>query len=190
MKPLKTRKKLHKILKKLSESKSVIPNLFKNRFQQHFNGIKYQREDGVTEIYYVGIIDVLIQYQGKKRIEGFIKSVAYAGEEVSVSQPSYYASRFYKFMRDIIGKPPNEPESSSSSSEFEEEDVLGDLPEPGSGEIIRPEQPPAPPEKDKRNPAMSTGQGARDSKRGITRGGTGGANQPKALDKGSIPPGQ
>jgi len=137
-------------IKKLAESKTNITNLYKNKFQQHFNGIKFQGEDGTTEIYYVGIIDVLIQYQTKKKIEGFLKSVAYAGEEVSVSQPSYYASRFYAFMRNIVGKPPSEPESSSSSSE--ETKFLDDLPEPGTGEIIRPENS----DKERRNTAMST----------------------------------
>jgi len=136
-----------------------------------------------VEIYYVGIIDILIQYQARKKIEGFFKSVAYAGEEVSVSQPGYYANRFYAFMKDIVGKPSTEAASESSSS-IDETEILGDLPEPGTGEIIRPEN--------SRSSAMSTtvvpvvpvvGQTTLREKRGTKQGGDN--RQSKILDKAS-----
>jgi len=53
-------------LKKRKEGGTYIPNLKQNIFQEHFNGIKAVRDD-VEEIYYIGIIDILIEYAAKKK---------------------------------------------------------------------------------------------------------------------------
>jgi len=53
-------------IKKLEENKNIIPNLFQSKFQKYYNGARITRPDGVTEVYYVGIIDILIQYVAKK----------------------------------------------------------------------------------------------------------------------------
>jgi len=182
MKLPKTRKKTAQNIKKLQENKSVIPNLFKNQFQQHFNGIKYIREDGVMEIYYVGIIDVLIQYMTKKQFEGFVKKLANPGEEASVVQPTYYAQRFFNFMREIVSKPPSEQAESSS----EEQENVGpqDLPEPGSGDIIRPAGEPEPREKRVSSVVSTTGS-TRDPRKNLARGSD---RLSKTLDKNSSAP--
>lgn len=87
-------------------------------------------------------------------------------------------------MRDIVGKPPGEEES-STSSEPDEYDALGDLPEPGTGEIIRPEQ--ATTDKvEKRSSAMSTGQNSARDKRATKQLGDR-ERSSKVLDKTSTP---
>lgn len=48
-----------------------------NIFQQDSNGKKVSKPDGTQEIYYVGIIDVLVQYENFKRAENMLKKVVY-----------------------------------------------------------------------------------------------------------------
>jgi len=79
-----------------------VSSLFQNVFQQFHNGMQVKRPDGVTEIYYFGIIDILIQYMAKKKMEHFMKSVVHAPDEVSVVHPEFYANRFFKFMVDLL----------------------------------------------------------------------------------------
>jgi len=125
-------------LKRTAESKTIINTLYKSAFQQHYNGLRVTRPDGVTEVYYIGVIDVLVQYITKKKMESFVKSLAYAGEEVSVIQPTAYSRRFFHFMKNIVARPPGSEVSSSSEEADEEGEHVADLPEPGSGDVFRP----------------------------------------------------
>lgn len=59
----------------------------KNDFQKHHNGIKTVRPDGVTEIYYIGIIDILIQFEVKKKLEHLVKSIAYSAVRPQPMKP-------------------------------------------------------------------------------------------------------
>uniref|UniRef100_A0A6B2L4Z5 PIPK domain-containing protein n=1 Tax=Arcella intermedia TaxID=1963864 RepID=A0A6B2L4Z5_9EUKA len=95
-------------LKKLKENPFVIPELVQNKFQQYYNGAKVTRPDGGTEVYYVGIIDILIQYVAKKKLEHLLKTVAYPGEEVSVVNPKYYSDRFFDFIKNLVYVPEEE----------------------------------------------------------------------------------
>lgn len=60
--------------------------------------------DGIPNgvFYYMGIIDILIQYRLKKKMESKIKSLHYKLSRLSACPPSLYASRFKKFLADAI----------------------------------------------------------------------------------------
>jgi len=50
------------------------------------------------EIYYLGVIDILQQYNIRKRGENLVKSISYDSTQISSVHPSLYASRFSKFI--------------------------------------------------------------------------------------------
>eukprot|EP01125_Pyxidicula_operculata_P012927 TRINITY_DN4256_c0_g1_i4.p1 TRINITY_DN4256_c0_g1~~TRINITY_DN4256_c0_g1_i4.p1 ORF type:complete len:469 (-),score=119.42 TRINITY_DN4256_c0_g1_i4:124-1530(-) len=86
----------------LRENTNRITTLATNDFQKYHNGMVGKTPEGRSEVYYVGIIDVLIKYAAKKKMEHFVKSFAYAGEEVSVVAPNFYKDRFYRFISDLV----------------------------------------------------------------------------------------
>ncbi|KJE90972.1 phosphatidylinositol-4-phosphate 5-kinase [Capsaspora owczarzaki ATCC 30864] len=55
-------------------------------------------------IIFLGIIDILQQYQLKKRLEHSFKALLYDGEAVSVTNPSFYAARFQDFFAKRVFK--------------------------------------------------------------------------------------
>jgi len=107
-------------LKKRKEGGTYIASLKHSKFQDHHFGVKAFREDGKEEIYYIGIIDVLIEYAAKKKVEHLFKSIAYAGEEVSVVEPELYRARFDKFIKELVFTPQDKPEETKESSESDD----------------------------------------------------------------------
>jgi len=103
--------------KKLEENKNVIPTLFQSKFQKYYNGLKVTRTDGVTEVYYVGIIDILIQYVAKKKVEHLFKAIAYSGDEVSVVNPRFYSDRFFDFITGLLDNPEDDQKASDSEQQ-------------------------------------------------------------------------
>lgn len=65
-------------------------------------GSLYSIEEGSREIYYLGIIDILTPYNGKKKLEHAYKSIKYDKNSISAVSPEQYAKRFVKFMLDIV----------------------------------------------------------------------------------------
>jgi len=56
-----------------------------------------------TEIYYFGVIDILQQYNARKRTENIFRSIMEGGEEgISAINPTRYADRFIRFIRENI----------------------------------------------------------------------------------------
>jgi Ca2+-binding EF-hand superfamily protein len=51
-----------------------------------------------TCVYYIGIIDILCQYNTKKRLENIFKSIRYDSKGISALPPQEYADRFYNFI--------------------------------------------------------------------------------------------
>lgn len=55
-----------------------------------------------TEIYYLGIIDILTPYSSKKKLEHFVKSCCSSDLSISAVSPSVYSKRFLAFMRRCV----------------------------------------------------------------------------------------
>ncbi|KAG2386126.1 hypothetical protein C9374_002572 [Naegleria lovaniensis] len=74
---------------------------FRTFYQEDYGGMLSTNQG--EEIYFVAIIDILIQYGLKKRGENLIKTI-YFGEEsgISVVDPNMYAGRFLNFMKSIV----------------------------------------------------------------------------------------
>jgi len=84
----------------------VWKNITKSRWMSNNGGIKgYNEEEDREEIYYIGIIDILVKYKAGKKFEHAMKSIAYDGDEVSVIHPKKYAERYCDFMLALL---PNE----------------------------------------------------------------------------------
>lgn len=64
-------------------------------------GINSQ-QDGARgeEIYFVGVIDILQQYNMNKRMETFLKSFVHDSNQISSVNSQFYAKRFVKFVSD------------------------------------------------------------------------------------------
>lgn len=93
----KTRKKLVEWTRYYAEDSS-----FKSLFQVDGSGMAGWNVDTKTrEVYFIGIIDILQKYTPKKKIEHFFKSIPYKANTVSVVEPSYYARRFYNFIKGV-----------------------------------------------------------------------------------------
>lgn len=78
---------------------NMVDSSFQNIFQQYMHGTgSLNADSGEKEIAYFGIIDVLQQYNTRKKLEHLLKSVRYEGDNISIVQPSYYAKRFVDFI--------------------------------------------------------------------------------------------
>jgi 1-phosphatidylinositol-4-phosphate 5-kinase len=115
-------------LNKLNNQKLIL-SAYKNCFQNDFGGTQVTRPtDNVKEIYYIGIIDILVQYENFKRAENILKKVVYYKEEASVIHPKHYANRFFSFICDQhtgILQPYNDKNLFEDSSSEEEYRVSG-----------------------------------------------------------------
>eukprot|EP00667_Euglena_gracilis_P002651 EG_transcript_2655 len=67
-------------------------------FRRHIGGL---RAAG-AEVYYVGIIDCLTNYSGKKVVANLCKSMIWKGTQLSTVPSETYAARFYTFMEAIF----------------------------------------------------------------------------------------
>lgn len=76
---------------------------FQSIFEREEGGVRGRKEDGtlLDEYYYIGIIDVLMLYSVRKKVEHAYKSVVSGGGEISSVEPAEYASRFVKFISDV-----------------------------------------------------------------------------------------
>jgi 1-phosphatidylinositol-4-phosphate 5-kinase len=73
-------------------------------FNSDLGGVQGVNEDGSRAncFYYMGIIDILQQYNVKKRIETSYKSMLVDEDRISSVKPEKYAKRFSKFISDAI----------------------------------------------------------------------------------------
>jgi len=73
-------------------------------FTEDDGGMRGYDESGhpSREFFYIGIIDILMLYTVRKRLEHTYKTIRYAGEgEISSVSPSEYAARFLEFVNQI-----------------------------------------------------------------------------------------
>jgi len=76
-----------------------------NPFTDTFGGMCYHDpETGVLgdAIYYTGIIDLLQQYNRRKKVETFIKSRMDDVNNISSVNPEFYSRRFNRFLEQKI----------------------------------------------------------------------------------------
>lgn len=62
----------------------------------------YKGRPAAIETYYVGIIDILQKYNGRKRAETLLKGIAENSSQISCIKPTDYANRFIAFMSWIV----------------------------------------------------------------------------------------
>lgn len=55
-----------------------------------------------TEIYFMGIIDILTNFGTKKRIENAVRSIVHNSKTISCIPPLQYGERFYQFMSNNV----------------------------------------------------------------------------------------
>lgn len=60
-----------------------------------------QSSDG-SAIYFIGIIDILTNYNTKKKLENLFKSTVHNSKEISCIPPKPYAKRFINYLNSII----------------------------------------------------------------------------------------
>jgi 1-phosphatidylinositol-4-phosphate 5-kinase len=83
--------------------------------RQHF--LFYQNEGGLRatgeenepldKIYYLGIIDILTPYTTLKKLEHVWKGMQTDRHKISAVSPMEYANRFFAFMKENMGQPPD-----------------------------------------------------------------------------------
>lgn len=61
------------------------------------------RDAPMSEIYYIGIIDILQNYNFKKKVEHSFKSITQNKEGLSAVGAGQYAKRFYNFIAERTG---------------------------------------------------------------------------------------
>jgi len=68
------------------------------------HGVQSRLADGSkgNEVYFVGVIDILQQYNALKRAETFFKSFKYDSRQISAVDPKWYARRFVEFTANHI----------------------------------------------------------------------------------------
>eukprot|EP00968_Pinguiococcus_pyrenoidosus_P011482 scaffold923_cov256-Pinguiococcus_pyrenoidosus.AAC.59 len=72
----------------------------KDLWSQEQGGFQARMPDGTmqNEILFLGIIDILQQYNTKKRAENFLKGFKYNRSQISAVRPDLYAQRFRDFL--------------------------------------------------------------------------------------------
>ncbi|GMI34972.1 hypothetical protein TeGR_g2239, partial [Tetraparma gracilis] len=55
-----------------------------------------------SEIYFSGIIDILQQYNSRKRAETFFKGLMFDTKQISCVDPKWYAQRFLNYMEQMM----------------------------------------------------------------------------------------
>jgi len=81
---------------------STPPEYFTSIFQANDGGMRGVDEhgNGTGVYYYMGIIDILMLYSVRKKVEHTYKTLRYKkeGEEISSISPPEYANRFFEFV--------------------------------------------------------------------------------------------
>jgi len=96
------------LLKRAKENALKPPALqsntfYANKFQRQQGGIVgYNPVAKRREYYYLGIIDILMQYTARKKAEHFFRAIGGGGDELSTVPPGQYQQRFIDFMKNCI----------------------------------------------------------------------------------------
>lgn len=69
-------------------------------WNREYGGISASKPN--KELYFLGLVDILTQYDFKKKSEHALKRLIYDTEEISAIPPTPYRERFVKYMNTII----------------------------------------------------------------------------------------
>ncbi len=75
-----------------------------SEFQRYYGGIMSEKldEQGNREIYFIGIIDLLQQWNNKKQLENIFKGLTNDKKKISAVSPKLYAHRFIQFLEEAL----------------------------------------------------------------------------------------
>ena len=79
-------------------------DIFKKFYDYEDGGIESENND---KIFFIGIIDVLTEYDCKKCSEYLFKKIRYCSNEMSAIPPFDYMNRFYNYMNNVFQKKNN-----------------------------------------------------------------------------------
>uniref|UniRef100_A0A0N5AGN9 PIPK domain-containing protein n=1 Tax=Syphacia muris TaxID=451379 RepID=A0A0N5AGN9_9BILA len=79
-----------------------VRNRFVSNFADHRGVFPARNYKGQDIILFLGVIDILQKYRFFKKFEHTWKSLVYKADSVSVHNPSFYASRFLRFMKGSV----------------------------------------------------------------------------------------
>ena len=68
-----------------------------------------------SQIYYLGIIDILTDFGFAKKMEHFVKMMRYCSNKMSCIPPDLYGERFYNYMRNTVFKEYEDQKSGAST---------------------------------------------------------------------------
>lgn len=63
---------------------------------------EFERFEDYDAVLFMGIIDILQEYNVKKKLEHAFKSLRYNPLEISVVEPKLYAKRFNNFLKTVF----------------------------------------------------------------------------------------
>jgi len=91
----------------LSSPETVTEDLFSDRvcmWNKNSGGIlaKDNNGDTLNEVYFFGLIDILTQYDLKKKSEHALKSILYDDTKLSAISPTPYKKRFLEYISSIV----------------------------------------------------------------------------------------
>jgi len=76
-------------------------------FQTHCGGVQgilnsrsQSKGKTINETYFIGIIDILQEYNLKKKVESAVKGFRYSKKDISAIESSRYSERFLAFLQD------------------------------------------------------------------------------------------
>ncbi len=85
------------------DQRGTIPNQTPLKSKSLFRLVEGGTPSRTGEVYYFGIIDILQQYNLRKKLEHSLKSMAVdCPEELSCIDPPRYSCRFNKFLRTVV----------------------------------------------------------------------------------------
>lgn len=90
---------------------NTITRVYRSAFTRDFGGFRASdaANSPLPEVYYLGVIDVLQDYNVKKQLAHGWKSMKVEEEKLSTVEPSMYATRFLAFVAGKVVNKPSEP---------------------------------------------------------------------------------
>jgi len=97
----------HERVKSITQTDYPLPEKFHGKvsiFQDNEGGMAAAEKNGssLPEHYFVGVIDILMLYSFRKKMEHIYKGMKYSKEEISAIGPVNYSKRFQAFLKQFV----------------------------------------------------------------------------------------